>query len=170
MTYLIDGYNLLHKLGLAYGPYGGPTLDRARRALLARLAAGHGTSAASVTVVFDAHHPPPRAADEQQVQGVNVRFARHASADDLIEDLIRTAPTPKLVTVVSDDHRIQNAARRRGCVCQGCADYLDALDRSPKAAPPAREGDTGKPDRVSPGEAAEWLRAFGGDAGADTCD
>ena len=55
----------------------------------------------------------------------------------LIEELIRNEASPRLLTVVSDDHRIQHAARRRGCVVLGCLDYYERLvQRRPRTARP----------------------------------
>ena len=43
-----------------------------------------------------------------------MRFAAHyESADELIEELIRTDSSPRRLTVVSSDHRLHRAARRR---------------------------------------------------------
>src|SRR5262249_44389632 len=75
---------------------------------------------------------------------LHVRFAVGLDeADDLIELLIRRASSPRQLTVVSDDHRIQQAARRRHCTALGCAAYLDWLDRQrrPKPPPPAEPPD-----------------------------
>src|SRR5262245_38157603 len=110
MLYLIDGYNLLHVLGIAR--HKGASLAQARARLLGRLHGALGDEGKNVTVIFDAAHAPPGADAEQEYHGIQVRFAvGEYEADDLIEQLIKKASAPKQLTVVSDDHRIQQAAR-----------------------------------------------------------
>ena len=47
-------------------------------------------------------------------RGITVRFAaQYEEADELIEELIRADSAPRRLVVVSSDHRIQRAARRR---------------------------------------------------------
>ena len=56
MRYLIDGYNLIHAMGLLHPNSG--TLANARFGLLDRLAAFFGDNARDLTVVFDAGRVP----------------------------------------------------------------------------------------------------------------
>src|SRR4051812_9911239 len=107
MHYLIDGYNLLHHVGLLSGRVGPTRLAKARLALLGHLSDRLGSEAANVTVVFDALRAPPRAADTLEHRGIRVFFPRYEEADDLIERLIRRASVPKLLPVVSNDRRIR---------------------------------------------------------------
>ena len=60
--------------------------------------------------------------------------------------------------VVSDDRRLQQAARRRSCVALGCLDYLDRLQERPR--PPSAVEKAAKPVRVSPEEMEHWLHEF----------
>jgi predicted RNA-binding protein with PIN domain len=159
--YLIDGYNLLHAMGALSGRVGPHGLEKARARLLGLLAGGFGDEAGSVTVVFDAANAPPHAPAEQSFRGVQVRFAvRHEEADDLIELLLRHESAPQRVTLVSDDHRLQQAARRRACRVQGCGEFLEWLDRHrrdrqrPLAAAPEKR------DRLSEAEMQSWLEEF----------
>jgi predicted RNA-binding protein with PIN domain len=160
MLYLIDGYNLLHALGVLPRRAGPRGLEKARLRLLGLLRASHGDDASAVTVVFDAAHAPPGVSPERDYQGIHIVFAvGQAAADDLIEQLIRRAPAPKQLAVVSDDHRIQQAARRRHCHVLGCMDYLDELDRRRQRPAPSAEGPA-KPEGVSRDETQHWLREF----------
>ncbi|MCS6851745.1 MAG: NYN domain-containing protein, partial [Gemmataceae bacterium] len=65
MRYLIDGYNLIHAMGLIRGRAGPWGLEKARRNLLGVLWGALGDEASEVTVVFDAAwgpgggHPAP---------------------------------------------------------------------------------------------------------------
>jgi predicted RNA-binding protein with PIN domain len=129
-VYLIDGYNLLHAMGVLSGRVGPNGLEKARQRLLGLLAGGFGDEAASVTVVFDAANAPRGAAEAAEFRGIHVRFAvRQDEADDLIEELLNCDSAPRRITLVSDDHRLQQAARRRDCQIQGCDEFLDWLDR-----------------------------------------
>src|SRR4051794_3573520 len=108
MPFLIDGYNLLYALGRLTPRSGRPALAGARRWLVARLRLGHG-SGAGVTVVFDGKRAPPGTPGGEGSGDVRVEFSQGESADDLIEELIAAEPSPRTLTVVSDDHRIRQA-------------------------------------------------------------
>jgi predicted RNA-binding protein with PIN domain len=136
MRYLIDGYNLLHAMGVLGGRVGPQGLAKARLSLLGLLRGAMDKDASSVTVVFDAANAPPGAIDDQDHEGIHVRFAlAHAQADDLIESMIRESPTPKQLTVVSDDRRIQKAARRGRCLAVGCVEFLEDLNQRRRRRP-----------------------------------
>jgi hypothetical protein len=156
MRYVIDGYNLLYALGLLHPKAGPHALEKARLALLGRLAASGETA---VTVVFDAGRAPPGAPAEQDHQGVRVLFALRREADDLIEELIGQDSAPRGLTVVSDDRRVRQAARRRHCPVLGCLDFIERLGRPTPPAAPAEEAPA-KPSGVSRAEAQHWLREF----------
>jgi predicted RNA-binding protein with PIN domain len=159
-AYLIDGYNLLYAMGILHGRVGSPGLQKARQRLLAWLREAHADDPGAVTVVFDAAGAPRAAAPEGDFQGLHVHFAvGYDQADDLIELLIRQAATPRQLSVVSNDHRLQRAGRRRQCRVLGCADYLDALEaRSHQRAPSPHVPD--KSQDLSESEKRHWLAAF----------
>jgi hypothetical protein len=160
MRYLIDGYNLLHATGHLSGTVSPLRLEQARRALLDQLVQHYGPAASCVTVVFDVRRAPARLQAERDYQGVHVLYALDREADDVIEDLIRGDAVPRLLTVVSDDRRLREAARRKRCHIVGCLDYFESLLR-PQAAPVKAPGDSaGKPETVSGDLAAELERAF----------
>jgi predicted RNA-binding protein with PIN domain len=158
MRYLIDGYNLLHAMGLLCGKVGPHGLEKARLALLGRLCGDRGDNANAVTVVFDASRAPSGAASEVDYRGIHVRYALDAEADEVIETLIQRESSPRQLTVVSDDHRIQQAGRRRRCHVRGCLDFLEEMERRPrKPAPPEAAA---KPESISSAEAQHWLHEF----------
>src|SRR5688572_20633028 len=101
MRLLIDGYNYLHAVGLlrprTAGHAGPHELERARLALLGRLAACYGAETA-VTVVFDAAGAPPGLAAEDAHAHVRIVNALRRSADEVIEELIRHDSAPKVLT------------------------------------------------------------------------
>ncbi|HEY7329359.1 MAG TPA: NYN domain-containing protein [Gemmataceae bacterium] len=158
MRYLIDGYNLLHAIGLLCGKVGPHGLEKARLALLGRLCGDHASDASTVTVVFDASRAPPGANAEENHQGIRVLFALDGEADELIETLIQREPTPRQLMVVSDDHRIQQAGRRRRCVVRNCLDYLEEVER--KRTKPSVPDTPAKPECISNAETQHWLQEF----------
>jgi uncharacterized protein len=115
MPLLIDGYNLLYVTGIMGRGAGPGGLERSRMAMLNFLAASLDPGELPrTTVVFDAHDAPWGLPRVLQHQGITVHFAaKHESADALIEELIRAESAPRRLVVVSSDHQIQRAARRR---------------------------------------------------------
>jgi predicted RNA-binding protein with PIN domain len=161
MFYLLDGYNLLHAMGVLGGRVGPMGLERARLNLLGILVGAHADEAKNVTVVFDAAQPPPGLTAKSDYHGVHVVFAvEHEQADDLIEQLIREASAPKNLTVVSDDHRIQQAGRRRQCVVLGCQAYLESLAKTRRERKAALVDPVAKPPSPSEAETLHWLEQF----------
>jgi predicted RNA-binding protein with PIN domain len=158
VVFLIDGYNLMHAIGLAGRKLPG-SLDRARTRLLDWLADSSKDREAVVRVVFDAA-AAPRRSPEGEHRGVRVLFATGRTADELIEELVNVEPRPERLTVVSNDAQVQESARRRGCgvrTCEGFVDWLIGEDATPTA--PAPDPEKPAPD-ATPDEMAAWLAAF----------
>jgi predicted RNA-binding protein with PIN domain len=161
MRYLIDGYNLLHVMGLMR-PRAGPVgLQKARTALLGVLAGALGAQARQATVIFDAGGAPPDAPHALTHRGVQVCFARsHDTADDLIREMIHREGTPRHLTVVSDDHNILRAARHRGCVTMPCEAFLTWLQRCYHRRRPSPSEPDEKAEGLQEGQTQGWLREF----------
>jgi predicted RNA-binding protein with PIN domain len=160
MRYLIDGYNLLHTLGYLPPRSAPGRLEQARQALVRQLSHHPRLAPGQITVVFDARGAPPRAEAEQYVQGIHLLFALREEADDVIEDLIAAEPAPQQLTVVSDDRRLQQAARRGHCQALGCVDFLEVLQQAEVQAPPRASTPPTKPERPSREEMQHWLQEF----------
>ena len=162
MVFLIDGYNLLHAMGILKGKISRPLqLQKARLGLLGMLSATYGNDAGDITVVFDAAHAPPGIAEASEYKGIHIRWAvQEDSADDLIASIIRHSSAPTQLTVVSDDRQIQQAAERRRCNVLGCADYLEWLQRHRRERRESDRSEAVKPERPSEEESQYWLRQF----------
>lgn len=116
MKLLIDGYNLMYAANITGAPGQGTSLFRSRLALLRQLAnrLTRGERAAT-TIVFDARQAPPGLPKQGRFESIEVLFAdRRQQADDLMIELIDSSSHARDLTVVSSDHRIQRAARRKG--------------------------------------------------------
>lgn len=159
MRYIIDGYNLLHALGLAR-TYGGKSgWERARSQLLDWLADRHGASATNVIVALDAQNAWGRGVVVEKHRGLNVMRKPSRSADDLIEDLINSDHAPSEIVVVSNDARVRRAAQVRGCQLLKCSEYVDSLLRTAQKQT-SSEPTAEKPTNIDAAEAAELLEAF----------
>ncbi len=159
MSFLIDGYNLMHAVGSAPSPAGTRTqFDNARKRFLDWLADSPALRGVAVRVVFDAPNSR-RDLGTTTHRGLVVTYSFRQTADDLIEALVRVEPHPAAVRVVSDDHRVQEFARRRGCRAWGCAAFVDWL-LAPPAAGAKATAEEKKPQGMTADELDELRRAF----------
>jgi predicted RNA-binding protein with PIN domain len=163
MRTLIDGYNLMYAAGLMERQFGPDGLRKVRHRFLNDLASRLGSADARVTtVVFDANHHPAHLSPSESHKGLTVLYAvAYDDADSQIEDLIKHHALPRSLSVVSSDHRVRDAARRRGALPLTSEAFLDQLDRPRlKTMPLKRRPD---PDEVIKKEAerARWLHEFG---------
>jgi uncharacterized protein len=163
MPILIDGYNLLHAsgiLGRNVRP-GSRALERSREAMLNILAESLPTEEVPrTTVVFDARDPPWGLSRHSTHRGLTVYFAsRHEDADSMIEELIKSHSTPRKLIVVSSDHRLHRAARRRRATAVDSDRWFRDLLHARLAEPSSSE--VNKPEGpFSADEVEFWLRQF----------
>ncbi len=162
MSLLIDGYNLLHVTGIIGRGVGPGSLERSRSALLNFLAESlEADDVKKTTVVFDAGEGAPRDLPRRlKHRGLTVHFAsRYADADSLIEELIVADSAPRKLVVVSSDHRIQRAARRRRATAVDSDRWYQETMRS-------RQSRSGSPRETKPGvplsaaEVEHWVNVF----------
>jgi predicted RNA-binding protein with PIN domain len=170
MPLLIDGYNLLHASNILGRGRGSTALHRSREALLNVLAASlTPDEIPRTTVVFDAHDPPWGLSRQTNHQGLTIIFAsRETDADSLIEELIKKHSAPRKLTVVSSDHRLHRAAKRRRATAIDSDRWFAQLLRERHERSQLPTADAIKPEGpVSSGEVDFWLRQFGLDAQPD---
>lgn len=171
MTLLIDGYNVIHEGGIVSRRAGPGDLHRARLALANILAFSLPPEVLRQTVVvFDAVHAPWGLPRELVHRGVLLRFAdRGCEADDLIEELIATDSAPKQLVVVSSDHRLHRAARRRGAKATDSEPWLRRLfaERRSRQASGDAQSDAAESKPIpQPDDIEAWLHCFGDDVEA----
>lgn len=161
MRLIIDGYNLIHAAGILGHGVGPGSLERARKALLNCLVESlEPKIAAQTIVVFDAADAPPLVATRFKHGDIQVRFARgDGDADRVIEELIRVESAPRRLTVVSSDHRLHRAARRRRAQAVDSDRWFAQLLRDRKQRRPANAASkpSGPPSKA---EVKYWLAQF----------
>jgi uncharacterized protein len=168
---LIDGYNLMNIAGILGRGIGPGSLERSRLALLNFLAESlDPKEIAGTMVVFDASDAPPGLPRVVHHRGLTVHFAsQYPDADSLIEELIGKSSAPRRLTVVSSDHRIQRAARRRRAKPMDCdVWYAGVVARRERRR---RRKKTESPERPHAAlleeDIAYWIRQFGGEEALD---
>jgi predicted RNA-binding protein with PIN domain len=158
MPLIIDGYNLLHVTGIT-GRRG--DLQGSREALLRFLAdAIDAKERPLTTVVFDAADAPPGLPRIVSFEQMTVHYAsNYDDADELIEELIAANHVPRSLLVVSSDHRIQRAARRRRAAFTDSDIWFADMERRRQHRQPAPR--TSKPQGpLSAEEIGYWLAEF----------
>ena len=144
MALLIDGYNLLHATAIV--GHGG--LRGSREGLLRFLASAiDPRERPQTTIVFEE---------------MTIHFSsEYDNADELIEELIEAHSVPKSLLVVSSDHRLQRAARRRKApFVDSDVWFADALRRRAASRRPAPM--VARPTgNLSAEEIDYWLSEFG---------
>ena len=168
---LIDGYNLMHAAGMARLRYGPGDLERCRtwflKYLLGRLTP---RELPRTSVVFDAGNAPPGMSRRTTLDGMQVFFANPGGdADTLIEEMIAVHSAPRQIRLISSDHRLQKAARRRRAGFVDSEVFAAELEQRKPVSPDQRTRRTGRrqsPDakrggQVPAEETEEWLRIFG---------
>jgi predicted RNA-binding protein with PIN domain len=166
---IIDGYNLMHAAGMARQRYGPGDLERCRKRVLNFLCQ-HLSAAerARTTIVFDAADAPPGLPRTATLERMAILFApRGGDADTTIEELVQQHSAPRQIRLVSSDHRLQKAARRRRAKFIDSELFVAQLEnrdtktaarddrRTPVIPPQKMTGHTSRD------EIAEWLEIFG---------
>ena len=169
---IIDGYNLMHAAGMARSRYGPGDLQRCRswflNFVIGRL---HPQERDRTTIVFDATGVPPDLPRQTVYQGVQILFNREGSdADTLIEELIADHSAPRKIRLVSSDHRLQKAARKRKSSFVDSETFVEELERREPFDESRQQRESQPRDpkfsgEVSPAETEEWLKVFGDLAG-----
>ncbi len=163
MSLVIDGYNLLYASGILGRGVGPGGLERSRGALLNFLAESLDPSLLDRTiVVFDARQSPPGLPRLVKHRGMTVRFAEPGSdADEVIEQLIKADSAPRRLTVVSSDHRLHRAARRRRAKAVDSDEWYAEVLRNRIHRVRSKSPGLKPSELPSETEVRFWLRQFG---------
>lgn len=173
MALLIDGYNLLNATGIVGQGEGLGGFRRSREALIGFLGGAIAESQRpTTTIVFDAAGAPPGLPQTVTHAQMTVRYATdYPDADTLIEELIEEHSAPRSLLVVSSDHRIQRAARRRRAKFVDSDRWYQQLWESRvEARNLQRLAIPEKPvGTLSAAEVEYWIKEFGVDELNDDC-
>ena len=153
---MIDGNNLLHSM-YEHAPI--PHIGRESMVRLIRDWASKVPHA--VTLVFDGPMPKGGLAKQMRPAGIRVLFSAPETADDIIVRMVRAAPDPAQVHVVSSDTAIRYEARLRRCKHSDSVTFIATLFPSATDQRGTQVEEPEKPDVVSAQEASEWLDVFG---------
>lgn len=154
MPLILDAYNVLHVVGVLPPHLAGLDVDE-----LAELIARSRYRGERAWLVCDGQ---PRATGPTIHRGrVAIQYAGTAvDADSRIEQMIDASTSPRRLTVVSSDHRVRRAARRRQCQWLPAEEFLAHLAadarhqaRSPGPARPAVP--------LAGSDVDRWIREFG---------
>ncbi|MBM4097834.1 MAG: hypothetical protein FJ261_13800 [Planctomycetes bacterium] len=130
--HIVDGYNLLHALGLVRRSMPRKAFEVAREAFLTEL--GRAWSGPGhLLVCLDGHvNPAISSIHGGQVRSRNfeTRYSKSQTADDLILELVAANGDPANLVIVSGDNGITVEARSRGCAIAGCVEWYASLTES----------------------------------------
>jgi len=151
MPYLIDGHNLIPKLGLRLTDFDDELVLLEQLNEFCRI-----SRRGQVEVYFD---NAPQGYPETRRSGlVTAHFVRKPLiADEAIRlRLKKLGRAAKNWTVVSSDHRVQNEARTAGARVVSSDEFARTVIETLRAGPPP----SGKDKSMSERELEEWLRLF----------
>lgn len=174
---IIDGYNLMHAMGLVRGKLVGKQLEGARSRMLRRLGFQlTREERGAAIVVFDAKSLLPVSSREELIEGFRVLYPEPGhEADELIEHLVAQDLQPRKLRIVSSDRRLHRAARERMAASVNCDRFLDELDArkpAPENPPPVEtvkppvdlkqvSSTSRPPQKPAPVEVNYWMKEFG---------
>lgn len=151
MPFLIDGHNLIPKLGLRLDEFDDELMLIERLNEFCRL-----SRRGEVEVYFD--NAPPGYPETRKVGLVTAHFVRRPLiADEAIHlRLLKLKKAAKNWTVVSSDHRVQNEAKNAGAAVVSSDEFARLVIETLRSGPPASGSGKGMSER----ELEEWLKLF----------
>ncbi len=132
--YFVDGYNIIHSCH-RLRPLLGDSIERARDALVERIAAFCAMMGDRVTLVFDGRDRgrfvhPALGGDTFEI----LYTSGEQSADALIERTVYNHPNRRDVVVVTGDQGIRQLCRGLGALVMGPENFIESMDGATKSA------------------------------------
>ncbi len=151
MPYLVDGHNLIPKLGLCLND------PDDEQALISRLQAFCRLSQKSVTVYFDG--APPGFAGMRKSGAVTAHFVRQGHTADaaLRQRLKQLGKAARNWVLVTSDRQVQSEGRAAQAQVISSEDFARLVSDTLQGA----AGNSQSPGDMSDDELDEWLRLFG---------
>jgi hypothetical protein len=110
-----------------------------------------------ITLVFDGDAD----VDIPPASNVYIKASGSDLADNVIKEIVRIDPNPKLITVVSSDMEVYNYARLHSCEAMLCEEFLEQLKKSSKSKDIRHTAESEKPAGVSKKEMRRMKELFG---------
>lgn len=122
LHYIIDGYNLLHKIR-ALNNSSSPQLD-----LIQYIKTKHLTGSRNnkVTIVFDGYDSDSSCIEREY----RIIFSKNITADEVIKDIVSKRKNKNQIVVVSDDREIISHARQEGVKTKNTRQFLSNRSKS----------------------------------------
>jgi predicted RNA-binding protein with PIN domain len=153
---VVDGYNLIHAMP-ELARLVGTDLERARDALVSKLAVYRSWRNVRVTVVFDGHGTS--APQTRPPGGIEVVFSRAPqTADAKIKNMLALERSPRSWTVVTSDNSIVLFVRDYGAKTIPSAEFAAKLGPAVTKLGPSRPVEQEAP--LTPIEVLEWEEYF----------
>lgn len=151
MPFLIDGHNLIPKMGLDINSFDDENELLARLNEFCRL-----SRRGNLEVYFD--NAPPGVPESRKIGLVSAHFVRRPLiADEAIRRRLKTlGKAAKNWSVVSSDHRVQSEARAAGATIISSDEFAATVIDTLRAGPPA----SARQNALSDHEVNEWMRLF----------
>jgi len=111
-------------------------------------------------IIFDGVGPPNKT-EFDNVKNLEITFSGRASdCDTVIEQRILASTAPKLLTVVSSDRRLRDAAAARKAIAVKSEDFWSDVEKRLAKQRKSKEP-PGKRGGLTESETELWLKAFG---------
>jgi predicted RNA-binding protein with PIN domain len=155
MPVIIDGHNLLWSIkNTEEDPF---ITDIA----LCKILDGYfGITGDRAEIIFDGIGPPNKT-EFETIKNVEVTFSGRATdCDTVIEQRILDSTAPKLLTIISSDRRLRDAASARKTTAVNSEDFWDEVKKRLARQKTIKEP-PGKRKGLTESETELWLKTFG---------
>ncbi len=155
MPLIIDGYNLLWSIQNV------EEQTSITDIALCRILDGYfGKVRQNAEIIFDGTGPPNKT-EFDGIRNLAVAFSgRSCDCDTIIEQKILASTAPKLLTIVSTDRRLRNAASARKANSVKSEEFWDEVKKRLSRQKPGKEP-SGKRSGLTESETELWLKTFG---------
>ena len=155
MPFIIDGHNLLWSVQNAEENTSITDITICRI-----LDSYFGRTGKKAEIIFDGTGPPEKT-EFKNVINLQVTFSGlRTDCDTIIEQRISASTAPKLLTIVSSDRRLRNAASARKSTSIKSEDFWDEVKKRLSKQKAGKEP-TEKRTGLTESETKLWLKTFG---------
>ena len=158
MALLIDGFNLIYKFpDLEHLMYINK-LNKARTGLIEKLKKYHAGRKEKIIVSFDGKRNPGDNTEREEIEGIDIYYSLHLSADFILKEFIKQSVSPRTITLITSDKEIRffaNPFRVKSITSEDFASQLlKRLQEQQHKILPEKEIDP----KIPPEEVSFWER------------